>query len=78
MSGNSGPLAPAGLAQRLRGFWRRLQEGGALMVGVPDYERYVAHMRAAHPELVPLSRAAFVRARMEARYGGKGGGKCPC
>lgn len=58
--------------------WKALREGGALMVGVPDYERYVAHMRAAHPELAPLTREAFVRGRMEARYGGKGVGKCPC
>lgn len=58
--------------------WRRMKEGAALMVGVPDYDRYVAHMRAAHPDLEPLTREAFVRSRMEARYGGKGAGKCPC
>lgn len=62
----------------LRRFWQRLREGGALMVGVPDYDRYVAHMRDTHPELMPLSREAFVRGRMEARYGGGGTGKCPC
>lgn len=58
--------------------WQKLKEGGALMVGVPDYDRYVAHMRNAHPDITPLTREAFVRARMEARYGGKGSGKCPC
>lgn len=62
----------------LREFWQRLREGGALMVGVPDYERYLTHMREHHPGLTPLSREAFVRARMLARYGGKGTGKCPC
>ncbi|MCD6060255.1 MAG: hypothetical protein K0S16_566 [Moraxellaceae bacterium] len=62
----------------LQAIWRQLKEGGALMVGVPDYERYVAHMRSVHPEHEPLSREAFVRARMEARYAGKGTGKCPC
>jgi uncharacterized short protein YbdD (DUF466 family) len=62
----------------LRGLWRKLREGGALMVGVPDYDRYVAHMRERHPGQEPLTREAFVRARMEARYGGKGTGKCPC
>lgn len=61
-----------------RAWWRRLREGGALLVGVPDYERYLAHMREAHPELTPLSRAAFVQERMQARYGGRGPGKCPC
>ncbi len=58
--------------------WQRLREGGALMVGVPDYERYLAHMRQKHPDHVPLSREAFVQDRMVARYGGKGGGRCPC
>ncbi|HEX5276382.1 MAG TPA: CstA-like transporter-associated (seleno)protein [Fluviicoccus sp.] len=62
----------------LRGLWRKLREGGALMVGVPDYDRYLQHMREKHPELPPLSREAFVRGRMLARYGGKGTGKCPC
>ena len=58
--------------------WQRLREAGALMVGVPDYERYLAHMRQAHPDLAPLSREAFLRDRMQARYGGSKTGKCPC
>ena len=58
--------------------WRLLRDTGALMVGVPDYERYLSHMREAHPGTPPLSRDAFVRARMEARYGGRASGKCPC
>lgn len=48
------------------------------MVGVPDYERYLGHMQAMHPEHAPLGRDAFMRARMQARYGGKSTGKCPC
>lgn len=63
---------------RLGMAWRRLRESGALMVGVPDYERYLAHMREKHPELEPLSREAFVRDRMLHRYGGAGRGRCPC
>lgn len=62
----------------IRAVWRKLRESGALMVGVPDYDRYLAHMREVHPELAPMSRDAFVQSRMLARYGGKGGGKCPC
>lgn len=58
--------------------WQKLREGGALMVGVPDYQHYLMHMRETHPELPPLSRDAFMRARMLARYGGKSTGKCPC
>lgn len=58
--------------------WQKLREGGALMVGVPDYERYRRHMQESHPGHPPLSRDAFMRSRMLARYGGKSGGKCPC
>lgn len=58
--------------------WQRLRQTGALMVGVPDYDAYMQHMRTHHPDLTPLSRADFVQARMAARYGGKGVGKCPC
>lgn len=68
----------AARGSRLRRFWQRLREGGALMVGVPDYDRYRTHMQAHHPDLVPLTRQAFVRNRMQARYGGSGTGKCPC
>lgn len=62
----------------LQQLWQRLREGGSLMVGVPDYDRYAEHMRTTHPDLPVLSRDAFVRNRMMARYGGKVSGKCPC
>lgn len=58
--------------------WRRASQFGAMLVGVPDYECYVAHMRERHPALVPMTREQFVRSRMEARLGAKGTGKCPC
>ena len=45
------------------------------IIGVPDYERYVAHHRAAHPECEPLAREAFMRERLEARYN-RPGSKC--
>ena len=38
-----------------------------LMVGVPDYGQYVAHMRATHPELEPMSYEAFFRDRQNHR-----------
>jgi uncharacterized short protein YbdD (DUF466 family) len=46
-----------------------------LMLGVPDYDAYVAHMRAAHPEQTPATRDAFFIARQDARYNG-GGLRC--
>jgi uncharacterized short protein YbdD (DUF466 family) len=39
-----------------------------LMLGAPDYERYVAHIEDAHPGCTPLSKAEFERDRLEARY----------
>lgn len=45
------------------------------VIGVPDYERYVAHVRAAHPGTVPMSRAEFERSRLEDRYS-KPGQRC--
>lgn len=44
-----------------------------LMVGVPDYETYVEHMRRTHPEQEPMSYEDFFRERQEARYGGRSG-----
>jgi uncharacterized short protein YbdD (DUF466 family) len=38
------------------------------ILGVPDYERYVAHVRACHPDEPVLDREAFMRERLAARY----------
>lgn len=58
--------------------WRRASQFGAMLVGVPDYETYVAHLRERHPELAPMTREQFMQSRMEARLGAKTPGKCPC
>ncbi|QHE90519.1 putative selenoprotein [Pandoraea fibrosis] len=55
---------------------RYLGQAMRLMVGLPDYETYVAHMRATHPDQEAMSYEAFFRERQEARYGGKSGGRC--
>lgn len=54
-------------------FLRRL--AGAL-VGMPDYDAYLAHHRERHPDRAPMTRREFFRNRQEARYGKGGGGKC--
>jgi uncharacterized short protein YbdD (DUF466 family) len=46
-----------------------IRQTAQLMLGVPDYENYVAHVTAVHPERAPLSREAFFRERQAARYG---------
>ena len=59
------------------------QEGGSylaraarMMVGVPDYGQYLAHMRREHPEHEPLNYEEFFKNRMQARYGGGRAGCC--
>jgi uncharacterized short protein YbdD (DUF466 family) len=52
-----------------------LARGARLAVGLPDYETYLAHRRAHHPGEPAMSRAEFVRERMQARYG-KGASRC--
>ena len=47
-----------------------------VVVGVPDYDRYVAHLRDTHPGEAVLSRDAFFRARQDARFGAGGGLRC--
>lgn len=46
------------------------------MVGMPDYEAYLRHMTAHHPDRPVMDRIQFFRDRQQARYGGKGGGRC--
>jgi uncharacterized short protein YbdD (DUF466 family) len=40
-----------------------------LMIGVPDYETYVAHRRANHPQGPIMTYVEFFRERQQARYG---------
>jgi uncharacterized short protein YbdD (DUF466 family) len=47
----------------------KLARSARLSVGVPDYDAYVAHLRAAHPDRTPMDYATFFRERQAARYG---------
>jgi uncharacterized short protein YbdD (DUF466 family) len=38
------------------------------VLGVPDYERYLAHVRVHHPDETPLSREEFFARRQTDRY----------
>ena len=53
-----------------------LGQTARLMVGLPDYDGYVRHMRDNHPDQHCMTYEEFFRERLEARYGGKGPGKC--
>jgi len=55
--------------------WQRAVQTARMCCGVPDYDAYVAHLRAHHPEREVPSYQAFFRERQVARYQG-GGGHC--
>ena len=38
------------------------------IMGVPDYERYLTHVRECHPGTVPMSKEEFARERLASRY----------
>jgi uncharacterized short protein YbdD (DUF466 family) len=52
---------------RIAGLIRRI-------LGVPDYERYVAHVQRAHPGQTPMTEKEFFRHQLEARA--KPGSRC--
>ncbi len=54
----------------------RLKQGAYLMVGLPDYEAYVAHRQQHHPEEPFLSQEDFLRELQKRRYAGKGNNRC--
>jgi uncharacterized short protein YbdD (DUF466 family) len=60
----------------MSGMLDMLRRTARLMVGLPDYDAYLRHMAATHPEQPVMDRIAFFRDRQEARYGGKNGGRC--
>lgn len=59
----------------IREAWRVAAATARLALGIPDYDAYVAHVRATHADVEPMSRDAFFRERMEARYG-RGRSRC--
>ncbi|HVA58789.1 MAG: YbdD/YjiX family protein [Gemmatimonadaceae bacterium] len=46
------------------------------VIGVPDYERYLAHLRQCHPGERPVSRKEFSRQRLEEKYSRPGARCC--
>jgi uncharacterized short protein YbdD (DUF466 family) len=56
-------------APSLHSLASRLRETASLMVGIPDYDVYLAHHAANHPGQTPMTRGEFVSNRTQARYG---------
>ena len=54
------------LKQRCNAAWSVLRE----LTGDDAYERYLTHHAAAHPDEVPLDRAAFFRAEQQRKWDG--------
>lgn len=53
---------------------QRIVRTARLMVGLPDYEAYVAHQRSVHPGEPVMSYETFFRECQASRYG-EGSGK---
>jgi uncharacterized short protein YbdD (DUF466 family) len=56
------------LGSRAKFVCDRVAQTARLMVGVPDYETYVAHRRVNHPGQPVMTYEEFFRERQEARY----------
>jgi uncharacterized short protein YbdD (DUF466 family) len=46
------------------------------VIGAPDYELYLSHLRRRHPEVTPLTREAFARDALARRYDRPGSRCC--
>ena len=60
-------------------FLARLRRGLRVVrtiIGAPDYDRYVQHMRDHHPECAVASRDEFMQQRLESRYSRPGSRCC--
>lgn len=72
VGGRSGALWRGAVGARLAVVARTLRR----IVGAPDYESYVAHMRRHRPGEPLLSPDAFALERLEARYSRPGSRCC--
>ncbi|MPW22617.1 conserved hypothetical protein [Paraburkholderia piptadeniae] len=66
----------SGLRDDVRNAGRYLGQTMRLMVGLPDYETYVSHMRRTHPDRDVMSYEQFFQERQAARYSGSAGRCC--
>jgi uncharacterized short protein YbdD (DUF466 family) len=54
--------------EALMAFWRKAVATARLAIGVPDYDAYVAHMRAHHPGARVMNYAEFFNDCQARRY----------
>jgi uncharacterized short protein YbdD (DUF466 family) len=55
-----------------------LGQAARMLVGIPDYDTYVQHMKDNHPDKPVMTYKEFFRERQDARYGGNGKGGFRC
>ena len=55
---------------------RRVAKVVRTIIGAPDYDRYVAHVKECHPGQPPMTRDEFSKSRLEARYNQPGNRCC--
>ena len=72
----SGQQTAQGPKYALRRFFSGVRETANMMIGIPSYENYLAHMASRHPSIPPMSEIEFFRNRQEARYGAGRAGCC--
>lgn len=66
-------IAGTALFKSVRSFAKGVATTARLMVGVPDYERYVQHRQTMHPGEPVMSYEEFFKERQNSRYGVNGG-----
>ena len=59
----------------LRDYARTLRQGCRQVFGIPDYERYLAHMAVHHPGEPVMSQRDFFAQAIDRKYG-KSGPRC--
>ena len=62
------PVTTEVVRQRARLVCDMVVQTARLMVGIPDYDTYVAHRQTTHPDQPVMTHREFFRERQEARY----------
>jgi uncharacterized short protein YbdD (DUF466 family) len=62
------PVTTEGVRRQARLVCDMVVQTARLMVGIPDYDTYVAHRQATHPDQPIMTHREFFRERQEARY----------
>ena len=66
------------MLDEFKSFVKGVKQTSRMMIGVPDYDYYVQHMKRTHPDQPIMTYEEFFVNRQNARYGigGKGGFRC--